>query len=287
MLMPDPAVGFLDHSRKLGASPGRFDLDDLIWPLGQPDRLRGRTLRDLAPTDHLVLPPRTTNYVRPGFGTRAKVSVMVLEPVIVQERHMHRLKRFHWRFHRVLSFYEELLDAIPNGLFLPFGGTWVPEWHDLKIEKTRHMSLIASAKRSQPGHFPRHSTIAWAKEEGLDLDALGGGYLPFEHKRDGLAPYRYSVVIENVRETNYFSEKLIDAILCETIPIYLGCPNIAEFLDPAGMILCENEDDIRAAVRAASPEQYAEMRPALRAMKERAADWGDTFGRAARAVRDS
>lgn len=282
--MSDPAVGFLDHSRKLGPKPGRFPLDDLIWPLGQPDRLRGGSLCDLASSDHLLLPPRTTNYVRPGFGTRAKVSVMVLEPMIVQARHMHRLKRFHWRFHKVLTFYDELLGSIPNALFLPFGGTWVPEWRDLQIEKTRLMSLIASAKRSQPGHFPRHATIAWAREEGLDLDALGGGYQPFEHKRDGLAPYMYSVVIENVRETNYFSEKLIDAILSDTIPIYLGCPNIGDFLDTQGMILCESEDDIRAAVLAASPEQYAAKLPALLAIKEQAADWGDTFGRAARAM---
>ena len=282
--MPEPAVGFLDHSRKLGPRPGQYPLDDLIWPLGQPARLRGGMLRDLERSDHLVLPPRSTSYLRPGFGTPAKVSVMVLEPLIVQERHMHRLKRFHWRFHKVLSFYDELLEAIPNGLFLPFGGTWVPEWRELEIVKTRSMSLIASAKRSQPGHFPRHSTIAWAREEGLDLDALGGGYQPFEHKRDGLAPYRYSVVIENVRERNYFSEKLIDAILCETVPIYLGCPNIADFLDPAGMILCEDEADIQAAVRAASETQYGEMLPALRAIKEKAADWGQTFERAARAV---
>jgi len=280
----DPAVGFLHPSRKLGPKPGRFPLDDLIWPLGQPDRLRGGSLRDLASSDHLVLPPRTTNYVRPGFGTRAKISVMVLEPIIVQARHIHRLKRFHWRFHKVLTFYDELLSSIPNALFLPFGGTWVPEWRDLQIEKTRLMSLIASAKRSQPGHFPRHATIAWARELGLDLDALGGGYQPFEHKRDGLAPYMYSVVIENVRETNYFSEKLIDAILCDTIPIYLGCPNIGDFLDTQGMILCESEDDIRAAVLAASPEQYAAKLPALRAIKEKAADWGDTFGRAARTM---
>lgn len=94
----------------------------------------------------------------------------------------------------------------------------------------------------------------------------------------------YSVVIENVRETNYFSEKLIDAILCDTIPIYLGCPNIGDFSDTQGMILCESEDDIRAAVFAASPEQYSAKLLALRAIKEKAVDWGDTFGRAARTM---
>ena len=68
------------------------------------------------------------------------------------------------------------------------------------------------------------------------------------------------------------------------MPIYLGCPNIADFLDPAGMILCEDEADIQAAVRAASETLYGEMLPALRAIKEKAADWGQTFERADRAV---
>ncbi|MEX0282991.1 MAG: hypothetical protein AB3N23_00115 [Paracoccaceae bacterium] len=285
--MSDPAVGFLDHARKLGPKPGRFALDDLIWPLGQPERLRGGTLRDLAPSDHLVLPPRTTNYIRPGYGTRAKTSVMVLEPEIVQARHIPRLQRFHWRFHRVLTYYPALLTSLPNALFLPFGSTWVPEWRDLQIEKTRLMSVIASAKRSQPGHYPRHSTIAWALENGMDLDALGGGYKPFEHKRDGLAPYMYSVVIENVREENYFTEKLIDAILCDTVPIYWGCPNIADFLDTGGLILCETEKDIRAAVQGASIEQYASLLPKLTAIKEQADHWGRTFERAALALLDT
>lgn len=280
--MSDPAIGFLNPSRKLGPFPASTPLDTLTWPLGLPERLQGGLLRDLGPNDHLVLPAKTTNYYRPGFGTRAKVSVLMLEPQIIHAHHIARMRRFHWRFHKVMTFYPDLLETLPNAVFMPFGGTWVPEWQDLTIEKTRLTSLIASAKRSQPGHVARHSTIDWARAEGLDLDALGGGYAPFADKHEGLAPYRFSVVIENVREPNYFSEKLIDAILCETVPIYLGCPNIADFMDTSGMILCDSEEDIRAALNTATPELYDRLRPALLSIKASAADWSDTFGRAAR-----
>ena len=43
-------------------------------------------------------------------------------------------------------------------------------------------------------------------------------------------------VIENMREPNYFSEKLVDAVLCSTVPIYWGCPNLDRFVDPDGII---------------------------------------------------
>lgn len=77
---------------------------------------------------------------------------------------------------------------------------------------------------------------------------LGRGYDPFEHKQDGLLPYRYSVVIENVQEVDYFTEKLLHCMLCGTIPIYWGAPNIEEYFDVAGMIICNSLTDLQQAV---------------------------------------
>lgn len=48
-------------------------------------------------------------------------------------------------------------------------------------------------------------------------------------KFDALINYRYSLCIENCSKYNYFSEKFTDAILCWSIPIYYGCPNINEY----------------------------------------------------------
>ena len=48
-------------------------------------------------------------------------------------------------------------------------------------------------------------------------------------KEDGLKSYKYSIIIENSSEVNYFTEKLIDACLLETVPIYWGAPNISEY----------------------------------------------------------
>ncbi len=277
-------IAVLPYGMKLGPWPGRIPLDALEWPLGRPEGEAGGTLADLGPEDHLLVFPRKSHFWRPGFGIRARVSIMVTEPEAIHGDHMQKLVRAHRRFHRILSSNEALLAAVPNGIFWPFGGVWVPEWQGLDVTKHAMCSLIASAKRSQEGHRLRHEIVERARATGVSVTAMGGGYAPFGAKAEGLAPYRYSVVIENVRERNYFTEKLIDAVLCETVPIYWGCPNVEDFFDTEGMIICDSTGQIEAAMAAMSVEDYAARRPALAAQKERAADWGDYTRRAAEAV---
>ena len=283
----NPAIAIAPYGTKFGLWPGRLPLDAMHWPLGQPERLCGGVLGDMAAADHLITYPCNTIHYRPFWGVKAQLSVMVLEPSVIHARHLRALRRSHGRFFRVLSYNDDLLAAIPNGIFLTFGTTWVPQWRDLDVSKTRMVSLIASAKRSQEGHELRHATVEWAQGAGLDVDVMGRGYMPFERKAEGLASYRFSVVIENTRERNYFSEKLLDAVLCETVPIYWGCPNIGDFMDTDGMILCESEADLRRAVMAASEAEYAARLPALRAIKGVADSYGDVEKRAAQSVLDS
>jgi hypothetical protein len=57
---------------------------------------------------------------------------------------------------------------------------------------------------------------------------------------------QFSLVIENSREINYFSEKLLDCLLSRTVPVYFGCPNIQEYFDTRGwiLLLSTNPDDV-------------------------------------------
>lgn len=274
----------LPHGRTTGFRPGRIPLDSLIWPCGKPDGVEHMTLADLGPDDHLLTFVSDGMHTRLLQGVRAKVSVMVLEPAAIHRHHMALLKLSWRRFHRVLTCNEDLLANIPNGLFFPFGGQWVHNARDAGERKTRECSLIASAKRSLVGHRLRHAIASWSEHEGLPVDTIGGGYKAFDQKADGLLPYRFSVVIENIRERNYFTEKLVDTLLCSTVPIYWGCPNIEDFFDTTGMMICHDEADIKKALRQMSEQDYAVRRPAIEATQERALHYGDVFGRAAKAI---
>ncbi len=280
-------VAILPYGGSLGVRPGMINLDDLSWPLGRPQGSEGCSLGDLGPDDHLILYPRRKHYFNFRLGCSARVSIMMVEPCAVHSHHVLLLKHFHWRFFRVLTVVQHLLDSIPNGIFFPFGSTRVSDWQTVDVTKTCMVSHIASEKRSLPGHIRRHEIAGWVQEENLNVDVIGRGYRPFDNKSDGLAPYRFSVIIENSFEPNHFTEKLIDAILCDTIPIYMGCPNIDQFLDPRGMIICRNTDDIRREILSLTVEQYDNKLPYLRAIKDKAAWYGRHEARAARIVLDA
>ena len=278
------AVAILPYGVKFGLAASSFPLNDLHWPLGQPARLLGKLLCDLSSTDHLIIYPRGVEHIRPSFGTLAKVSIMVVEPRAVHGRHMNLLRLSYRRFHRVLTADHNLLKSIPNGIFLPFGTTWVDDWSTLDTSKSDNISLIASSKNDLQGHRLRHEVVDWAKQSHVSVDIMGNGYRPFEKKSDGLAPYRFSVIIENVQQANYFTEKLLDAILCETVPIYWGCPNIDQFLATEGMILCNSKSAIQEAMLSATQQLFEEKLTALRNIKEKAVFWANLESRAANAV---
>ncbi|MGC1496649.1 MAG: glycosyltransferase family 10 [Sulfitobacter sp.] len=282
--MTDTAIAILPYGSRFGGALSRRSLDDLHWPLGRPARLQKGVVGDLAPDDHLIVFPKTAMHFQLHWGTRAKVSAMVVEPSMIHSRHLKLLRWTHRRFYRVLSYDDALLGAIPNGIKHPYGTSWVPHDAAQHSAKTQNMSLIASAKRDSAGHILRHEMVDFVQDQGLDVSVLGRGYAPFDKKEEGLAPYQFSVVIENIQEPNYFTEKIVDAVLCETVPIYWGCPNIGDYFDPACMVICENAEQMKAAICAANTQQYKAMAPALRTAKEQAIEWSDLEGRAAKAI---
>lgn len=283
--MSDPAIAVLPYGQRLDPALAKSPVSDLIWPLGCPDRLVGASVGDLRGNDHLIVFPRTDTHFQRGRGTQAQISLILGEPSVIHAKHLALLRLTYGRFFRVLTFNETLLSRIPNGVFFPLGTTWVPEWRDLPLNKTGMCSLIASAKRNSSGHKLRHRVVDWARNTGADIQVMGRGYTAFDSKADGLAPYRYSVVIENVRETNYFSEKLVDAVLCNTVPIYWGCPNLDRFIDPTGIIQCQSAADIQRAVAAMSKADFAQRLPQIQAIQPVLAGYCDLEKRAAEAVR--
>lgn len=283
-----PAVAVLQPNAKLGLQRGKLlrqvPLADCRWPLGCPDRLLGKRVADLAETDHVIGFSQNLDPRWPVFGVKAKVSIVLAEPTAIAGTFQKQVKHHATRFHRVLSYNQALLQELPNGLFFPYGSTWVHDWKTRDVTKTKMCSLIASSKRSQPGHILRHQVADWVQNTDLAVDFLGQGYAPFKDKGDGLAPYRYSVVIENVQEDNCFTEKLVDAVLCETVPIYWGCPNIETFMDTAGMVICHSFEDLQMALNAMSDADYQKHLQGLKTAKPQAASYADFFERAARAV---
>ena len=160
------------------------------------------------------------------------------------------------RFDFTLTYEQSLLDRFPGKTrFSPWGGCWIRS-EDMRVHrKSKDTSMIYSEKRFAPGHLLRHEVASHV--QGVDL--FGRGVAPIERKEQGLLDYRFSIVIENGRIRNYFTEKLVDCLAVGTVPIYWGCPNIGDFFDDRGILSFESPDELRTILSTATPERYAEL----------------------------
>ncbi|EPX80821.1 glycosyltransferase family 10 domain-containing protein [Litoreibacter arenae] len=280
----NPAYAVVPYNSWPAVGMANTPLDSLHWPLGRPERLARGTVRDMGPQDHLIAYPNSELFYAPWLGIRAQVSVMIVEPDAVHAKNLKRAYRWRKSFRSILTKSESLLAQIDNGIFFYFGSTFIDDISGINPEKSRHMSLIASGKRDLEGHQLRHRMIDFVREKGLDVDVMGRGYKPFERKADGLESYRFSLIIENVRERHYFTEKIVDAALCRTVPIYWGCPNIGDYFDTDGILICETEEQVRDALQRVNAEDYAARSIAIEENARRAKFYADYLERAALTV---
>lgn len=114
-------------------------------------------------------------------------------------------------------------------------------------DKPRRLSWITSSTSQLEGHRARLRFLERLRGE-VDFDLYGRGFNPIADKWDGLAPYRYSLAVENFRGPYYWTEKLADCFLAWTMPIYCGCTRIDAYF-PAGAMVHIDLDDPHAVER--------------------------------------
>jgi hypothetical protein len=112
------------------------------------------------------------------------------------------------------------------------------EVEDIK-EKEDRISWVTSNSLTKPGHKLRMDFKDFLVAENVDFDLWGRGFNPIEDKFDGIAPYKYSLAIENHSTNDYWTEKISDCFLSWTMPIYYGCKNILEYFPEESMILVD------------------------------------------------
>lgn len=94
-------------------------------------------------------------------------------------------------------------------------------------QKPKLISCVVSAKRLSPGHAWRMDLAqALKKYFGNEIDLWGFGWNPILDKREAIDPYKFSIAIENDLSDHYWTEKLSDAILGYSIPIYSGASKV-------------------------------------------------------------
>jgi hypothetical protein len=133
--------------------------------------------------------------------------------------------------------------------------------------KTLGVSWIASLLSFLPGHRNRNRLREYLMREHTGLvDISGRGIRPLEDKWDGLAPYRYSLAIENANSPDYWSEKITDCFLTWTLPLYDGCTNLEDYFPADSFVRIDSGDppSVAAQVKELSAGREWERRlPAI------------------------
>jgi len=134
-------------------------------------------------------------------------------------------------------------------------------------QKTRLLSCVVSNKSGTRGHNWRIETaIALKAHFGEQIDMFGFGWNPIADKRDAIDPYLHTIVIENECRENYWTEKLSDAILGYSQPIYAGASNVGSYFTHDFPVL---EYGISSDQFVASVSRALESGPAAVALYER------------------
>jgi len=181
-------------------------------------------------------------------------------------------------FDLVLAWDEDFL-KLPNAELFPFGNCWI-DWESLGCGALKWdvVSFITSDKGLTEGHELRLGV--WNKLHGHKKI---GGFELIKHQSPPWVPSKnpfyetakFSIAIENVKQNNWFTEKLIDCFATNTVPIYWGAPNIGDFFNTRGIITFDTVDELMDILSSLHSEQYGNRLDVMRDNFERSKQyWG-------------
>lgn len=219
--------------------------------------------------------------------SKANIALLIESPEINPESYDY-ISRNNKNFDIVLTHKKEFLDRGENFILNLYGTSWMADPFIRIWKKNKLCSLITSPKVITTGHRLRHEVINSILQNKKQVDLYGGQYTPLKFSNTnafdsnhtprhvsngkiyGLKDYMFSIVIENTKQDYYFTEKLIDALLTGTVPIYYGCPSIGDFFNTEGMIIVDNVNDFMNEIDTLSSDKYESMLPHIQDNFERA-----------------
>ena len=113
----------------------------------------------------------------------------------------------------------------------------------IRSKKTNIMSIMVSHKSYTLGHKYRHALVSYILKHRMPIDIWGNGaknyqkhypennniYGDFKSMAEMCENYMFTIAIENTSHDHYFSEKIVNPLLYDTIPLYWGCKKIEEY----------------------------------------------------------
>jgi hypothetical protein len=185
-----------------------------------------------------------------NFQNQSKINIAwLIEPHAIDPKIYEQIIIDLHLYDYVVSHDKMFIDTINinsnRGIHYFVGGTWIEEKDWFIHNKTKNLSAIVSYKNSTEGHKLRHQIISLYKKLFCDIYGRGLNYI--EYKLQGLKDYRFSLVVENSKDT--FTEKLIDCFVTGTIPIYYGAQTeVRTIFNSDGILFFNNIEEFEKLI---------------------------------------
>ncbi len=121
---------------------------------------------------------------------------------------------------------------LPKPFIKHIGYVWHASLQQTLFPKIGFMSIIFSDKKETPGQQYRHQLVQAILKTDLPIDIFGRGCKSlFEqdnrvkgefHTSEPYQNYKFTIAIENFALSHYVSEKFIDPLTFNTVPLYYG-----------------------------------------------------------------
>ena len=207
-------------------------------------------------------------------------SILILnEPNELFNLHTFAIQNQH-AFSCILTWSKEVLDSCSNAILFPFGMSFLweqPEFFtSIKSEdKELKVFFVCGNKQMVEGHKFRHKV--YEQKDKLELENTWIYTCPSEEKLAHFKDSMFHVAVENVQKENFFTEKVIDAFLTRTVPIYRGCLNLENYFNMDGVITFQTEDELVQIVNSLTEEDYIKRKQAMEDNYELAIYWKDYY----------
>jgi hypothetical protein len=179
------------------------------------------------------------------------------------------VRKYHSNFDLILTSEKKLLDLY-NTKFLIFGDSWIKKQPENKVFS---ISYLHSVGIRQPWNGYELRKDIWKSRFNIDaiiplsfwyssrrppdlIDINSRDKIFDSENKDIIFESMFSIVIENISEYDYFSEKIVDCFATMTIPIYFGCINISEYFDVTGIIIINCLDDLITILEKLTIDDY-------------------------------
>ena len=135
--------------------------------------------------------------------------------------------------------------------------------------KENKIGVVCSSSSKTAGQRTRLRFLEKLKDQlGDQIIHFGKGFTPIDDKMQGIAPYRFQLVLENSLSPHYWTEKLTDAYLGWAYPFYVGCPNLAEYFDDNGFVSLDINNPSKSAEQIQAALQENETQSEILAVEK-------------------